>query len=88
MNKNRENDKIFTDLIKEKIRIDKIISFKSINANRNVSNKNSDQSLSSLSSRVYNNMEAIKDNLDIIDTFKDALSNTDQQLNEVYKTMF
>ena len=88
LNKNRENDKIFTDLIKEKIRIDKIISFKSINANRNVSNKNSDQSLSSLSSRVYNNMEAIKDNLDIIDTFKDALSNTDQQLNEVYKTMF
>ena len=88
LKEDRENDKIFTDLIKEKIRIDKIISFKSINANRNVSNKNSDQSLSSLSSRVYNNMEAIKDNLDIIDTFKDALSNTDQQLNEVYKTMF
>ncbi len=88
LKEDRENDKIFTDLIKEKIRIDKIISFKSINANRNVSNKNSDQSLSSLSSRVYNNMEAIKDNLDIIDTFKDALSNTDQQLNEVYKKMF
>lgn len=83
-----ENDKIFTDLIKEKIHIDKIISFKSIIANRNVSNKNSNQSLSSLSSRVYNNMEAIKDNLDIIDRFKDALSNTDQKLNEVYKTMF
>ena len=80
-----ENDKIFTDLIKEKIHIDKIISFKSIIANRNVSNKNSNQSLSS---RVYNNMEATKDNSDIIDRFKNALSDTDQELNEVYKTMF
>ena len=84
----REEDKVFTDLIKENIRIDRIISFKWINARRNVSNKDSDRALSSLSSKIYKKMDASKSNPKIVEKFKDTLSDTDKQLDDVYKEIF
>ncbi len=84
----KENDNVFTDLVKENIRIDRIISFKWINARRNVSNKDSDRALSSLSSKIYKKMEASKSNPDIVEKFKDTLSDTDKQLDDVYEEIF
>lgn len=88
LTKQKEDDKVFTDLVKENICIDRIISFKWINARRNVSNKDSDRALSSLSSKIYKKMEASKSNPDIVEKFKDTLSDTDKQLDEVYQEIF
>lgn len=84
----KENDRVFTDLIKENVRIDRIINFKWISAKRNVSNKDSDRALSSLSSKIYKKMEASKSNPEVIEEFKDALSDTDAKLDGVYKKIF
>lgn len=84
----REDDKVFTDLIKENISIDRIISFKWINARRNVSNKDSDRALSSLSSKIYKKMEASKTNPEVVEKFKDTLTETDKQLDNVYEEIF
>lgn len=83
-----ENDKVFTDLIKEGIRVDRIISFKWISARRNVSNKDSERTLSTLSSKIYNKLEAGQNNPEVIENFKDALSSTDEQLNGIYSSIF
>jgi len=84
----KEDDKVFTDLVKENIHIDKIISFKWINAKRTVSNKDSDRALSSLSSKIYKKIEESKSNPDIVEKFKDTLSKTDKQLDDVYEEIF
>jgi len=83
-----EDDTVFTDLLKEKIQLDKIICFKWISARRNVSNKDSEKSLSSQSSRIYKKLEANSSNPTVIEEFKDALSNTDDDLNRIYETIF
>lgn len=84
----KENDAVFTDLIKENIKIDKIISFKYINAKRNVSNRDADRALSSLSSKIYKKMETSKNNPAVVEKFKDTLSDTDKQLDNVYEEIF
>jgi len=86
--KQQEDEDIFTDLIKEKIQIDKIINFKCINARRGVSNKDTDKTLSSQSSRIYKKLEAGSEDLDIVENFKDVLSDTDESLDAVYKSLF
>ena len=48
--KGQEDEEKFIDLIKENIRLDKVINFKIIGAKREVSNRESDKSLSVLSS--------------------------------------
>jgi len=83
-----ENDDIFIDLIKENIRIDNIINFKLIDAKRNVSNKEPEKSLSSLSSKIYKKVEASEDEEEAIEKFKDTLSTTDDLLDDVYAGIF
>lgn len=83
-----EDETVFTDLIKEKIQIDKIINFKWISARRNVSNKDTEKALSSQSSRMYKRLEATNANSDVIEKFKDALSQTDEELDGIYKNLF
>ncbi len=83
-----ENDDIFIDLIKENIRIDNIINFKLIDAKRNVSNKEPEKSLSSLSSKIYKKVEASEDEEEAIEKFKDTLSATDDLLDDVYAGIF
>ncbi|PSN14321.1 ATP-dependent endonuclease [filamentous cyanobacterium CCT1] len=77
----------FVDLKKEGIQIDRIINFKWISARRDVSNKNSDKSLSSLSCKIYKKLE-IDDENPAIEDFKNALSVTDESLNEIYNELF
>jgi len=84
----KENDDIFIDLIKEKIPIDNIINFKFIDAKRNVSNKEPEKSLSSLSSKIYKKLESSEEENKTIEDFKDALSNTDTLLDKVYEELF
>ncbi|WP_224652436.1 ATP-dependent nuclease, partial [Pectobacterium versatile] len=78
----------YVDLISEAIRIDDIISFKRINARRSVSNKDSDRSLSSMSAKIYNAMESDAGDEEVFETFKEALSNTDDQLDGIYADLF
>lgn len=83
-----ENDDVFIDLKKEKVQIDKIINFKMIDAKRNVSNKEPEKSLSSLSSKIYKKVEANEEEKEGIEKFKDALIETDGKLNNVYEEIF
>lgn len=84
----KENDSVFIDLIREKIPIDNIINFKFIDAKRNVSNKEPEKSLSSLSSKIYKKLESSEEENKTIEDFKDALSNTDTLLDKVYEELF
>lgn len=84
----KENDDVFIDLMKENIRIDNIINFKLIDAKRNVSNKEPEKSLSSLSSKIYKKVEASEDEEEAIEQFKDTLSSTDDLLDEIYAAIF
>ena len=83
-----ENDEKFIDLIKEKIQIDKIINFKMIDAQRNVSNKEPEKSLSSLSSKIYKKIESSEEEKEGIEKFKDVLVGTDTHLDGVYEDIF
>ncbi len=83
--KNEEN---FIDLEKEKIHLKNVINYKFIKANRDVSNKDSDKSLSSLSSNIYEKIEANEEHQSKIDEFKDKLHETDNSLNVVYSSIF
>lgn len=78
----------FVDLIKEAIRIEDIISFKRINARRSVSNKDSDRSLSTMSAKIYSAMSSDAGDDEVFDTFKEALSETDGQLDGIYADLF
>ena len=78
----------YVDLIKENIRIDDIISFKRINARRSVSNKDSDRGLSTMSAKIYKAMSEDADEDEVLDTFKEALTDTDTQLNSIYASLF
>ena len=82
------NDEKFIDLEKEKISLKNVISYKFIKANRDVSNKDSDKSLSSLSSNIYEKIETSEEHQSKIDKFKDELHKTDDSLNEVYGDIF
>jgi putative ATP-dependent endonuclease of OLD family len=84
----KENEEVFTDLIKEQIPVDRIIAFRSIQARRNVSNKSSDRALSALSARIYSMMAASQSKPVALETFQDALTSTDTQLDVVYKEIF
>lgn len=82
------NDEVFIDLVKEKIRIEDIVSFKFISAKRDVTNKEIDKTLSSQTSRIYRRTEAGVDQSKAVEEFKDRLSETDSSLSGIYKTLF
>ena len=78
----------YVDLIEENIRIDDVIYFKRINARRSVSNKDSDRSLSTMSAKIYNAMSSDSGGDEVFETFKDALTATDVQLDDIYADLF
>lgn len=78
----------FVDLIKESIRIDDIISFKRIAARRSVSNKETDKTLSTMSSKIYSAMSSDAGDGEVFDAFKEALTKTDVQLDTIYDKLF
>ncbi|XOS90596.1 AAA family ATPase [Brevibacillus laterosporus] len=87
-NTSTEHDEEFIDLGKENISLDKIIKFKLISAKRNVTNSDSDKTLSVLSSKYYEKKEDKELKSDKIQDFKDTLSATDTHLNEIYSELF
>jgi putative ATP-dependent endonuclease of OLD family len=85
--KGKEIEDEFIDLRKEKVNINKIINFKWISAKREVSNKDSEKSLSSLSCKIYKKLEANNEG-SAVEKFKEVLSQTDEALNSVYDSLF
>jgi len=83
-----DDNRNFIDLEKAKISISDVINFQFIKANRDVSNKEPDRSLSSLSSKIYKKIEADETQQEEINKFKDALCDTDVSLGNIYEGIF
>lgn len=83
-----ENELVFIDLDKEKIHVRDIINFKFISAKRGVTNKESDKTLSSQTSKIYNQTEKTVNQSEIIEEFKEKLIETDFVLTGIYDTLF
>lgn len=87
----KTTEKIFSDVFrvidKRKIDLSKIISIKYIAAKRETVNKENDGTLSSLSSKYYEKIKGNDEN-PVIQSFEDALVNTDISLSKVYEGLF
>lgn len=86
-----QKNKIATDIratIENDKTIKKIISFKSINARRTVSNSDSERSLSKLSSDYYEHTREDDNRKVEIEKFKETIGETDENLTEVYSSLF
>lgn len=86
-----KNEEIFSSfsIIENNDRaIKELIAFKYISARRLVTNKETDGTLSNLSSRYYEKNESSEVHKIAIKEFEDTLITTDQQLNNVYNTIF
>ncbi|MHA7963711.1 ATP-dependent nuclease [Paenibacillus sp. CAU 1782] len=81
-----ENEHV--DLLKENHILDKVINFKLISAKRNVTNNDSDRTLSALSSKYYEKKEDKENEALEIQNFKEVLSSTDLHLNKIYDGLF
>lgn len=82
------NEKNFIDLNKEEISIKDIINFKFISAKRDVTNKDIDKTLSGQTSKIYKRTEASNEQTAEVERFKDTLSDTDNNLSQIYSTLF
>lgn len=78
----------YIDLDSEKITLKNVINFKSVNAKRDVSNRDVDKTLSNQTSKIYKKSEATQEQQEATESFKDTLSDTDQELSKVYSTLF
>ena len=83
----KDNTK-FIDLDQENIKLNNIINYQHIKANRDVSNKEPDKSLSTLSSRIYEKIETDEIHQSKIEDFKDTLCETDDSLGVIYEKIF
>lgn len=83
-----EHHNEFIDLGKDNALLEKIINFKLISAKRNVTNNDSDKTLSVLSSKYYEKKEDRDNKSEKIQDFKETLSDTDSHLNEIYDGLF
>ena len=79
---------IYIDLIAEEISIKDILSYKYISAKREVANKDFDKTLSGQTSKIYEKTESNEARAKAVEDFKDKLSETDDNLTEIYSTLF
>lgn len=84
----QENEAEFIDIINEKIPLSPVINFNIIPANREISNKDSDRTLSILASEYYKRREESEQDSPEIKSFKDKLEETDTFLDGVYSGIF
>lgn len=84
----REDLERYTDLDAENIKLDNVLNLKTISAKREVSNRDTDRTLSSLSSKYYEKKESNPNDADAIKKFKETLNATDQHLDTVYEGLF
>lgn len=82
------NETNYIDLDKEAIGIKDIINFKYISARREVANKEVDKTLSMQTSKIYEKTETNSEQNKAVDDFKDKLSETDNQLSDIYVDLF
>lgn len=82
------NEKNFIDLKDETIGIKDIISFKYISARRDVTNKETEKTLSRQTSSLYKKKEDNSEKTQATEDFKDQLSETDGTLSDIYKDLF
>jgi predicted ATP-dependent endonuclease of OLD family len=82
------NDENFIDLDKELISIKDLVNFKYISARREVANKDVDKTLSTQTSKIYEKTETSSDQNKAVEDFKDRLSETDDQLSDIYVDLF
>ncbi|HFK5543296.1 TPA: ATP-dependent endonuclease [Elizabethkingia anophelis] len=78
----------FINLDDEGISIKEIINFKYINAKRDVTNKDVDKTLSGQTSRIYKTAETSDEENEAVEDFKDSLTETDEHLSGIYKSLF
>lgn len=83
-----ENDMEFIDIGVEKIALSPVINFNFIPARREISNKDSDKTLSSLASEYYRRKDDSEEDSPQIESFKDKLEETDIFLDGVYEGIF
>lgn len=84
----QEDEAEFIDVINEKILLSPVINFNIIPANREISNKDSDRTLSILASEYYKRREESEQDSPEIKSFKDKLEETDTFLDGVYSGIF
>jgi len=79
---------VFTDLVKEKIGLQDVISFKYISAKRSVTNKDTDKTLSTQTASIYKKSTGSIEREATVAAFKKKLRETDQELSDIYQDMF
>lgn len=82
------NEAVYLNLISEDISTKEIINFKFISARRDVTNKEIDKTLSVQTSRIYEKTESTEEQNKAVDDFKEKLSETDNHLSGIYKSLF
>jgi predicted ATP-dependent endonuclease of OLD family len=88
LHNSKVNENVYIILEDEKINVKNIINFKFISARRDVTNKEVDKTLSGQTSRIYEKTEATEERNRAVDDFKEKLSETDDHLSDIYKSMF
>ncbi len=82
------NEDVYLNLISEDISTRDIINFKFISARRDVTNKEVDKTLSGQTSRIYEKTESTEEQNNAVNDFKEKLSETDDHLSGIYKSLF
>jgi len=82
------NESVYLNLIIEEISTKEILNFKFISARRDVTNKEIDKTLSGQTSRIYEKTESTEEQNKAVDDFKEKLSETDNHLSDIYKSLF
>ncbi|MBU1311257.1 MAG: ATP-dependent endonuclease [Gammaproteobacteria bacterium] len=78
------DESVFTDLGKENISLDKVLTFEYISAKRDVTNQDNNRTLSSQTARIYQRTVETEEQEQAIDAFKKKLRDTDRQLSDIY----
>ncbi len=84
----KEIEGISMDLENTKTNLDNILSFKYIKAKRDVTNKDNEKTLSTQVAKIYECSGISNEQANVVKNFKDKLSKTDVELNEIYKDLF
>ncbi|RKS01675.1 ATP-dependent endonuclease [Flavobacterium sp. 102] len=87
-------DRINDDIIEENfisiedVKLSDLINFKHISAKRDVTNKETDKTLSLQTSKIYEKKETEESEKEKIEEFQDTIINTDDELSKIYESFF
>lgn len=76
------------DLDSEKLSLDDVIAFKCVSARRDVTNKDTDQTLSAQAARIYRSLSGDSENEGPVEAFKTKLREADDSFSTVYADIF